>query len=214
VVTLLEPNLARDTLTRLDPPRFKRMLEQLTPREAARVAADAPAPLVERARRKPGNRAGRRTPGMLPPGSAGRLMTSQFLRLRADTGVRDALAAVRGTDPAVDTPDNLYVVEHEGAGEEGDRRLGVVSIRALVMAKDDEKIQALMSRDVITVAGDADDDETAALLSDREFSTLPVVNGAGHLVGVIPSEDLMRVIVARLHRRPCARARPCPRVTR
>lgn len=50
MVTLLEPNLARDMLTRLDPPRFKRMLEQLTPREAARVAADAPASLVEGAR--------------------------------------------------------------------------------------------------------------------------------------------------------------------
>jgi magnesium transporter len=202
VVTLLEPNLARDMLTRLDPPRFKRMLEQLTPREAARVAADAPAPLVEGARAEnPEIVQDAERRACYPPGSAGRLMTSQFLRLRADTTVRDALAAVRGTDPKVDTPDNLYVVEPEDADEEGDRLLGVVSIRALVMAQDDEKIQALMSRDVITVAGDADDDDAAALLSDRKFSTLPVVNGAGHLVGVIPSEDLMRVIVARLHRR-------------
>jgi magnesium transporter len=164
--------------------------------------ADAPAPLVEGARAvSPEIVQDAERRACYPLGSAGRLMTSQFLRLRADITVRDALAAVRATDPEVDTPDNLYVVEHEDAGEEGYRLLGVVSIRSLVMAKDDEKIHELMSTNVITVAGDDDDDDAAALLSDHKFSTLPVVNDAGHLVGVIPSEDLMRVIVARLHRR-------------
>lgn len=55
-----------------------------------------------------------------------------------------------------------------------------------------------MATDVVTIVGTVDEEDAAALLSKYKFGTLPVTDKEGCLIGVIPADDLMPVIVARL----------------
>jgi magnesium transporter len=133
-------------------------------------------------------------------GSAGRLMTDQFVRLQRGMTVGQALATVRRSDPKVDIPDDLYIVEPLGAEEERQRLLGVISIRDLVMAEPHTLVDQVMAKEPVTVRADAADDDAAAVLSKYKFMALPVVDRDGYLVGVIPTDDLMQVVVARMRR--------------
>lgn len=203
LLTQLDPELTRELICGYDLPQFEHLLERLSPREAARVAADAPRAYLDAANAKePSVAKDAKQRAEYPDGSAGRLMTDQFIRLRPDMSVADALEALRRTDPDVDTPDNLYVVgSNAKSGDSHERLEGAVSIRSLVMAEPAQPVREVMATEVITVEAGAKEDTAANLLSQYKFSTLPVVDKDGLLVGVIPAEDLMRVVVSRLRRR-------------
>jgi magnesium transporter len=203
LLTQLEPELTRELVCSLDPPQFEHVLRELSPREAARVAAEAPSAYLEAAKAKePTIATDAKSRAEYPEGSAGRLMTNQFIRLRPDMRVAEALEALRRTDPEVDTPDNLYVVRPAVASGQAPEHLeGAVSIRSLVMADPAQTVREVMAKEVITVEAGAKEDAAANLFSQYKFSTLPVVDKDGLLVGVIPAEDLMRVVVSRLRRR-------------
>lgn len=199
VLSELSSERARDIVGRLQLTRFEHLIHDMPPREGARVAAGAPADFVEAEKAEdPKLAADAERRAAYAEGSAGRLMTNDFVRLQPSMTVADGLAAVRRTDPDANTPTDVYVVTHVDGKE---KMLGVLSIRGLAMAEPRQRIDALMSTDIVTVAADADDNAAANLLSKYKFATLPVIDGAGFLVGVIPSDDLMHVIVARLHRR-------------
>lgn len=204
VLTLLAPERAREIVETLGLDQFRRLLEDLPPRDAALVAAEAPEEYLEAARRDlPDIAADAEIRAAYPEGSAGRLMTNRFLRLRPEMTVAEALGIVRDTDPSIDVPSNLYAVGRVkgDAGEERETLEGVLSIRALAMADPGQRISELMATDMVTVTADADDDDAANLLSTHKFSTLPALDRDGFLVGVIPGDDLMHVLVARMHRR-------------
>lgn len=203
LLTQLDPELTKELICCYDLPQFEHLLERLSPREAARVAADAPRAYLDAAKAKePKVAKDAKKRAEYPDGSAGRLMTDQFIRLRPDMSVAEALEALRRTDPDVDTPDNLYVVgSNAKSGDSHENLEGAVSIRSLVMADPGQPVRDVMATEVITVEAGAKENAAANLLSQYKFSTLPVVDKDGLLVGVIPAEDLMRVVVSRLRRR-------------
>ena len=57
-------------------------------------------------------------------------------------------------------------------------------------------IEAVMTAEVVTVGPDADVDEMLGLLADekRDINRLPVVDGAGALLGIVTREDLLRAL--------------------
>lgn len=200
VLPLLEPERLQAISSSLHPSHCTRLLEQLTPREAARVVAESTAEVIHQARScMPNIASDAESRTAFPEHSAGRMMTNAFVRLAADMTVAQALAILRQTDSDVDLPANLYVVDSDADGR--DTLLGVISIRGLIMAQPASRVSDVMTSDVITIAGDKDDGVALHLLSEHKFSTLPVLNREGYLVGVIPAEDLMGVVVTRLKRR-------------
>lgn len=205
VLTKLEPELARQVVQEVQPEQFSRLVEQLPLREAALLVAESPEPYV--------NAYLSMTPSLsptvqevqhrlvYPEGSAGRLMTNQFVRLQAGMTVAEALGAVRETETSIDIPDDLYVVEAcSNGGQPGERLKGVVSIRDLVMADAQQSVADIMANQPITLPADAEEEEAASLLSKNKFLALPLTDRNGCLAGVIPAEDLMQITVSRLKR--------------
>lgn len=199
----LSPELARNIVCLLERPEFKQIVDNLPPRDAARLAADVPVEYRDAATRKdPAIGEDAKIRAEYRDGSAGRLMTDQFIRLRSDMTIADALSVLRRTDPQIDTPDNLYVVEStKHAGHLRERLEGVISIRSMVMADTGRLVREVMATDIVTVTANAKDIVAANLLSKHKFSTLPVLDDDGFLAGVIPAEDLMSIVVSRLRLR-------------
>lgn len=204
VLSKVEPELAHHLLKNLPPNKLSALVESLPPREAAAVVSEAPKKLVKKYLKdrlaNPCAVEDLEEKLKYPKNSAGRLMTTDFIRLKSGSTVKDALSAIKQSDPNVDLPDGLYIVKRNIDDGQKDQLLGVVSIRDLIMWEPDRIIDEIMATEIISINGHQDEDDAAALISKYKFMTLPVTDDNGHLVGVIPSDDLMQIVVARLRR--------------
>jgi magnesium transporter len=120
--------------------------------------------------------------------SAGSLMTSHVVALRASATVGQALALLRSLQLDEEIAYYLFVTD------DGGRLVGVVSLRQLVTVELSTPIAGIMSPDVISVAADADQEEAANTLARYGLLVLPTVDAAGRLVGVITADDVIDVL--------------------
>ena len=123
-----------------------------------------------------------------PEDSTGSIMTTEFVDLRADFTVEDALKHIRRTGPDKETINVCYVVD--------DYRhlIGVLSIRTILLAEEDDVIGDIMERNFICVQTLDDQEDTAQALSKYDFLALPVVDTEGRLVGIVTVDDAIDVL--------------------
>lgn len=203
VIPKINAELAKKILKKLQPGELADLVKDLDPKLAAAVVTEAPKKEVESflndqlshptAARDVEYRIEFRK------NAAGRMMTTQFVRLYPDTTVKDALKVISHTNPEVDIPEDLFVVNRV-VNEKKMRNelLGVISIRDLLMHEPEKKIEDIMAKEVVTVSAETSQTDAAALLSKYRFQTLPVVDKENYLIGVIAVDDLLHVIVDRL----------------
>jgi magnesium transporter len=197
----LDAETARYLLDHEVPGRIAALLDLLPMDDAAEVLAEAATPerqeeiLEDLSRRSPEDAAEVRELLSYPPGSAGRLMTDRFMRLRADLTVDEAFVAIRSADPEVETLNDLYVTEPapERPGEE--RLTGILSLRELVRQPGHRRITDFMTTDLVTVQADTDQEEVARLISKYDFLAMPVLDSNGYLAGIITVDDVVDVLV-------------------
>lgn len=202
VLAKLEPERTNEILAH-HPEKLTELIKSLPPREAASLLTDVPSKQLHTYLKGDIAHSSAMTDAQhrlhYPKGSVGRLMTTQFIWLDKEITVADALDVVRQTDPEVDIPDDLYVVDRITASEEAKHRLlGAISIRSLLMHDPATPINKVMAQNVISVAANIDETDAAAILSKYKFMTLPITDQDGYLIGVVPADDLMPVIVTRL----------------
>ncbi|UIE39007.1 CBS domain-containing protein [Leptodesmis sichuanensis] len=113
------------------------------------------------------------------PNTAGRLMTPEYLSLKEDQTVQQALDRIRRFANQVETISYLYVTDRDC------RLTGTLSLRELVVAQPDQPISSIMTRDVLFVHTDTDQEEAARLIQQYDFVALPVVDREQRLVGIL-----------------------------
>ncbi len=123
-----------------------------------------------------------------PRGSAGRLMTPNYLSLKKEMTVREALERIRKAGLTSETIYYCYVTDRERHLE------GVVSLRNLVVAEPDQIVQDLMDPEVIAVSTHDKQELVARLLGDLDFLAIPVVDKENRLVGIITIDDAIDVL--------------------
>ena len=206
VLSKLDPELTKAIIERLDLNEFDHLIGKMPAREAADTISQAPedkAKEVIAKHNQPSDVDADAEPRMeFSQGRAGRLMTQKFITLHSGMTVKEALESVHKSDRE-NILSNLYVAESktkEGSEEKCQQLKGVISLRELVMADAKKSVDELMVTDFVTVKGDDDEQDAANLLALHKFLSLPVVDKDGCFVGVIPADDLIRVVIARLHR--------------
>ena len=122
-----------------------------------------------------------------PPDSAGSIMTIEYVDLKKESTVRDALNHIKRAGLDKETVYTCYVTDNNRKLE------GIVSLRKLVISDEDETIEDIMDEDVIYVH--THDQETVAGIFKRYgFLALPVVDKEDRLTGIITVDDIMDVI--------------------
>ncbi|SIT86603.1 magnesium transporter [Pontibaca methylaminivorans] len=209
VLTNLAPEEEAEAVSGLDAEHVSAVIDVMPPRDAASVIASAAPDLAEEMLARhyvPATMAAdARSRRKHAPGTAGHLMTTNFVRLDGAMSVAEAIERMRRTDPFHDMPNNLYVVAPEGPSEgppevRRERLLGAISLRDLVMSDAGRPVSEVMETDLVTLAPEAADDEAAALLSRDKLLALPVTDRDGMLLGIIPADDAIGVVAARLRR--------------
>ena len=123
-----------------------------------------------------------------PDNSAGSIMTIEFVQFHEDMTVKRAMEQLRATGVDKETIYNCYVVNSKRV------LMGILPLRTLILAKDDEVVKNLMEDRVIYVKTLDDQEEVAEIFKNYNFISLPVVDNEGRLVGIITVDDIMDVI--------------------
>ena len=124
-----------------------------------------------------------------PENSAGSIMTTEYVSLRPDMTVADAITRIRRTGVNKETIYTCYVTE-------GRKLKGAVSVKDLLLTEDDSTpVSAVMDENVIFVTTQTDQEEVAQLLSKYNFLALPVVDNEERMVGIVTFDDAMDILV-------------------
>ncbi len=118
--------------------------------------------------------------------TAGRLMTTDVIALRRQWTVNETLDYLRSLEEP-EMLHYLYVVDRD------DRLVGVVPLRALIVAPPDATIGSIMIEQVVSVSVTADQEELAEMVSRYDFVAIPVTDEQGKLVGVVTVDDVLDI---------------------
>jgi magnesium transporter len=121
-------------------------------------------------------------------GTAGRAMTPDFLYLRRDRTVAQAIERIRKIAPQKETVYYAYVIDDER------RLMGVVSLRELIIAPPEALVGDMMTPNPKYVHTWTDVEEVANLLSEYDLLAIPVVDREDRLVGIITWDDAMDIL--------------------
>lgn len=122
-----------------------------------------------------------------PEESVGRLMTPDYVAIRPDWTVAQAVEHIRRKGKDSETIDAVYVTDNAW------NLMGVLSLRQIVLASQDEPVKDIMRTQVVSLAA-AEDREAAAKTMERyDLFVLPVVDSDGVLVGIVTGDDIFEV---------------------
>lgn len=123
-----------------------------------------------------------------PEETAGSLMTTEFVVLQADKTVGLTLEELRELGPDAETIYYLYVVD------QAHHLVGVVSLRDLIVAPLDAKIEDIMGSRVISANVMTDQEDLARIVQKYDLLALPVIDDQQKLLGIITVDDVLDVI--------------------
>lgn len=122
-----------------------------------------------------------------PEGSAGSLMSSDFLSVYEDWTVAQTIQKIQENYDELITF-YIYVVNSQ------DKLLGVVSLKQLLLNRPKDLVAAAMVTDVISVRIDTPAEEAAKLVERYDLLSVPVVDHDNELMGIITVDDVIDVI--------------------
>lgn len=188
----LPGDVQQHLLADLRQPEVLDIINRMSPDDRARLFDELPAKVVRRLLLEISPAEQEATALLLgyPADSAGRIMTSEFVTLREHFTASQAIERIRLVARSSETIYTLYVTD------DSRHLLGTFSLRDLVVAPLDQPIHEIMTREVVSVQTDTDQEEAARLIQRYDFLALPVVDSEQRLVGIVTIDDLMDVIEA------------------
>ena len=125
---------------------------------------------------------------MYKDNTAGSIMTTEFVDFKSGMTVEKALSRIRRIGKNVETINLLYVTTKERVLQ------GVLSIRELLLADQEDTVDDLMETNVISVDTSMDQEEIALIFQKYDFLSLPVVDKENRLVGIVTIDDVVDII--------------------
>lgn len=202
IFRLLSKDVAAEVFSYMDNDTQEHIVQSITDREVRNIVdemflddtvdflEEAPANLVKKVLRNTDAETRQLINRFLnyPENSAGSLMTIEFVRLRANTSVADALSEIKRVGMDKETIYTCYVTDMQR------KLLGVVPLRTLICADDNSTVGDLMEDDVVSVHTLDDQEEVANIFKKYNWMALPVTDQEGRLVGIITVDDIVDVI--------------------
>ncbi|HPD98282.1 MAG TPA: magnesium transporter [Synergistales bacterium] len=202
IFRILQKDLAIDVFEYMEGPEREELLDSFTEREAAEIIEEMsdddrtalldelPAKTVKKLmqhlspeERKIANR-------LLnyPPDSAGRIMTAEYIGLKASMTAMEALQHIRREARSKETIYTCFVMDSE-------RKLkGVVNLEDIILAQAETPVSDIMDDDPVFVATVTDQEKLAQIISRYDLHVLPVVDKEGRLVGIVTFDDVLDIL--------------------
>jgi len=166
------------------------IVDKMSPDDRVRLFDELPAKVVRRllAQLSPDERQATALLLGYRSGTAGRIMTPEYISLKEGTTVDQTLAQIRNLANVTETVYYLYVTDAA-------RHLtGILSLRDLVTAQPEATVGEIMTRETVYARTDTDQEEVARLIQRYDFLAIPVVDGEQRLVGIVTVDDVIDIL--------------------
>lgn len=120
--------------------------------------------------------------------TAGGMMTTEYVALRENATVADAVEALKGNEDLLESVNTLFLIDAEG------RLAGAVPLGRLFMAAAETPLRELAASTLIEAPVDERQDRVTELFDKYNLLTLPVLDEEGRLAGVITADDIISVL--------------------
>ncbi len=189
VLSELDSNVRLQLLEPLEPSAIAEILESMPVDDSVYVVEELPDELREQVLELFGSEHLNEVQSQLTYGddSAGRIMSRELFALPETTTVREAVAAIQDNR---DVEMILYLYVTDDAG----RLAGVASLRQILLARPSKTLGEVMTRDLISVHTDTDQEEVAQLATRYDLLAIPVLDEDGRLCGIVTYDDIVDVM--------------------
>ena len=187
----LIPDTKEALVSQLTAPELGRIVDELFLDDAADLAEELPADVVNRilANASPETRRGINQLLQYQEDSAGSIMTTEYISLRPDMNVEESFRHIREVGTDKETLYTCYVTDPKGI------LIGVVTVRTMLLSQYADKIGDIMTdTNLITVNTNDDREKVTEIFQKYDFMAVPVVDSLNHLVGIVTVDDAMEVL--------------------
>ena len=123
------------------------------------------------------------------PDTAGGIMTTEYLALRGDLSVEEAIKKIKKIGPKTEVLDPIFVLDIRK------KLIGTVSLRDILTAGEGDELFAIMEDNIIAAYPEDPQEEVSILVSKYDLTVIPVINHNDDLIGIITVDDIIDVIV-------------------
>jgi magnesium transporter len=185
----LPPEKQEDLIDKMGAESSVRIVESMSADDRARLIDELPAECSQRivARLSPESR--RVTQAILgyPPKSVGRLMTPDYIAVKPDWTISQAIDFIRTRGRDAETINVIYVIDAEG------KLIDDIRVRQFLLADPNQSVDSLMNRSYYWLTADQPQSEAVDMMRRYDRVALPVVDSRGHLIGIVTHDDVADV---------------------
>ncbi|ADE54748.1 magnesium transporter [Coraliomargarita akajimensis] len=185
----LEPEHQDSLLEALTDADTRSLLADISPDDRTEMLEELPATVTRRLMQllTPEDLAEARQLLGYPEESVGRLMTPDYIRLRAEWTVEVALAHMRKYGRDSEIVNILYVTDESG------KLIDIVRMRRVIMAAPGTVIRDMLNYNCVSISAFEDREVAVEMIQRYDVNALPVVDSEGVLVGIVTVDDIMDV---------------------
>ncbi len=125
-----------------------------------------------------------------PPDTAGSLMTTEFVSAPAGWSVERTLQHVRDTERTCETVYAIYILDPAT-----ELLIGAVTLRQLIAVPPETLILSIASKYPVATPALTDREDVARLISKYDLLAVPVVDNAGHVLGIVTVDDIIDAMI-------------------
>lgn len=190
VFEYLPPEVQESLIESLQASQVRQLVEGMRPDDRAELFDELPATVVRRLLQQLSATERQATATILgyAEGTAGRVMTTEYVRLRQGLTVGEALEKIRQSDQDKETIYYAYVTDDER------KLVRVVSLRQLLFSIPTARVREIASSRVIKAYTETSQEEVAHLMQRYDLLALPVVDREDRLVGIITIDDVVDIL--------------------
>lgn len=190
VFEYLPPEVQEELINSLHDVQVVQIVEAMSPDDRAELFDELPAKVVKRLLQELSIEQRQATATILgyPEGTAGRLMTTEYVWLREGLTVGEALSKIRRQDEDKETIYYAYVTDNNR------KLVRVVSLRQLLFTFPDVLIKEIASQRVLKVHTETPQEEVAQIMKRYDLIAIPVVDREDRLVGIITIDDVVDIL--------------------
>lgn len=190
VFSYLEVDSQQFIITRLSDKEAGSIIDNLMADDATDLLEEMPANVVKKLLGSASAETRRDINHLLryPEDSAGSIMTVEYVDLKENMTVEEAIARIRRVGVDSETINICYVLDAKRT------LLGTVALRYLLISQPDAIIGEIMHENVIFANTLMDQEEVARQFQKYDFTAMPVVDNENRLVGIITVDDIVDIL--------------------